>query len=57
VLERLPEQTLIHRLTGDGPRATLLVPQWSLNKWEVLNAIDAEMARRGSRQGCFFREE
>lgn len=51
VLERLPAETLIHRLTGDGPRTTLLAPLWSLNKWEVLNAIDAEMARRGSVQG------
>jgi radical SAM protein (TIGR01212 family) len=51
VLERLPGETLIHRLTGDGPREQLLAPLWSLNKWEVLNAIDAEMARRGSRQG------
>lgn len=52
VLERLPATTLIHRLTGDGPRATLLAPLWSLNKWEVLNAIDSELARRGSVQGC-----
>jgi radical SAM protein (TIGR01212 family) len=52
VLERLPATTLIHRLTGDGPRAALLAPLWSLNKWEVLNAIDAELARRGSVQGC-----
>lgn len=52
VLERLPPETLIHRLTGDGPRASLLAPLWSLNKWEVLNAIDAELARRGSVQGC-----
>ncbi|TLM65211.1 MAG: TIGR01212 family radical SAM protein [Deltaproteobacteria bacterium] len=51
VLERLPAATLVHRLTGDGPRAALLAPLWSLNKWEVLNAIDAEMARRGSVQG------
>jgi radical SAM protein (TIGR01212 family) len=57
VLERLPEQTLIHRLTGDGPRAALLAPLWSLNKWEVLNAIDAEMARRGSVQGCRLGEK
>jgi hypothetical protein len=56
VLERLPAGTLIHRLTGDGPRTTLLAPLWSLNKWEVLNAIDAELARRGSTQGCLFRE-
>jgi len=51
VMERLHPATLIHRLTGDGPRSQLLAPLWSLNKWEVLNAIDAEFARRGSRQG------
>jgi len=56
VLERLPADTLIHRLTGDGPRDTLLAPLWSLSKWEVLNAIDAELARRGSVQGCLCRE-
>jgi len=50
-MERLHPDTLIHRLTGDGPRDQLLAPLWSLNKWEVLNAIDAEFVRRGSRQG------
>lgn len=50
-IERLHPGTLIHRLTGDGPRDLLLAPLWSLNKWEVLNAIDGELARRGSRQG------
>ena len=50
-MERLHPETLIHRLTGDGPRAQLLAPLWSLKKWEVLNAIDAEFARRGTRQG------
>lgn len=51
VLERLHPQTLIQRLTGDGPRDLLLAPLWSLNKWEVLNAIDAELERRNTRQG------
>lgn len=50
-LERLHPETLIHRLTGDGPRDLLLAPLWSLDKWEVLNAIDAELRRRGTRQG------
>ena len=50
-LERLHPETLIHRLTGDGPRDLLLAPLWSLNKWEVLNAIDQTLERRGSRQG------
>jgi radical SAM protein (TIGR01212 family) len=55
VMERLHPATLIHRLTGDGPRDQLLAPLWSLNKWEVLNAIDGEFARRGSRQGACCR--
>ena len=51
VLERLHPATVIQRLTGDGPRDRLLAPLWSLKKWEILNAIDAEMARRNTRQG------
>lgn len=54
VVERLHPDTLIHRLTGDGPRDQLLAPLWSLKKWEVLNAIDAEFARRGSGQGALW---
>lgn len=50
-IERLPATTLIHRLTGDGPRERLLGPLWSLKKWEVINAIKAEFSRRGSYQG------
>lgn len=50
-IERLYPQTLIHRLTGDGPREILLAPLWSLNKWEVLNAIDDELKRRETTQG------
>ncbi len=54
VMERLHPDTMIHRLTGDGPRDQLLAPLWSLKKWEVLNAIDAEFARRGTRQGSRY---
>lgn len=50
-IELLPPETLIHRLTGDGPRDILLAPLWSMNKWEVLNAIDDELERRGTKQG------
>ncbi len=35
----------------------LIGPMWSLNKWEVLNAIEAEMRRRGSKQGCKAKEQ
>lgn len=51
ILEILPPETIIHRLTGDGPPEQLIAPLWSRKKWEVLNAIDAELERRESWQG------
>jgi radical SAM protein (TIGR01212 family) len=51
ILEVLPAGMTIQRLTGDGPPADLLAPLWSRKKWEVLNAIDAELERRDSWQG------
>lgn len=51
-LELLPLGMVIHRLTGDPPRHLLLAPQWALQKWQVLNAIEGELARRESFQGC-----
>ena len=50
-LELLDQRILIHRLTGDGGRDNLVAPLWSLKKFEVLNQIDEEMERRGTRQG------
>lgn len=50
-LERLRPEILVQRITGDGGRENLIAPLWSLKKWEVLNAIDAELERRGSIQG------
>jgi uncharacterized protein len=54
-LERLPPEMIVHRVTGDAPRDLLIGPMWSLRKWEVLNAIDDEFARRGSWQGKYWR--
>jgi uncharacterized protein len=50
-LERLDPRILIHRLTGDGGHDSLVAPLWSLKKFEVLNLIDIELERRGTRQG------
>jgi radical SAM superfamily enzyme len=53
-LELLNPRILIHRLTGDGGHNNLVAPAWSLKKFEVLNLIDAELVRRGTRQGIRF---
>jgi len=50
-LERLKPEISIQRLTGDGGRDHLVAPLWSLQKFEVLNSIDYELVRRGTRQG------
>jgi radical SAM protein (TIGR01212 family) len=54
-LEMLPPEMIVHRLTGDAPRELLIGPMWSLKKWEVLNAIDAELVRRDTWQGKHWR--
>ncbi|MDR0879397.1 MAG: TIGR01212 family radical SAM protein [Clostridioides sp.] len=53
-LEILPEEMIIHRLTGDGKRDELVGPLWSLKKWEVLNQIDDTLKSRNSYQGKYF---
>lgn len=53
-LELLDPRILIHRLTGDGGQDNLIAPLWSLKKFEVLNLIDAELARRETCQGSRF---
>lgn len=54
-LEILPQEMVIHRLTGDGKKEDLVGPLWSLKKWEVLNAIDDELKRRNSWQGKYYK--
>ncbi|MNG36493.1 hypothetical protein D3C84_1235340 [compost metagenome] len=55
-LEILPPEMVVHRITGDGPIDLMVGPMWSVNKWEVLNAIDAELKRRDSYQGKFYQK-
>ncbi|KHD35233.1 hypothetical protein NL50_14205 [Clostridium acetobutylicum] len=50
----LPQNIVIHRLTGDAPRDLLIEPKWSLKKWEVLNAIDNSMRKGNLYQGLYF---
>ena len=38
-LEILPDDIVIHRLTGDGPKKLLIAPKWSADKKRVLNTL------------------
>lgn len=51
----IPEEMVVHRLTGDAPRQSLIGPMWSLKKWEVLNDIDKALVYNDIWQGKNFR--
>ncbi len=50
-IERIPENIVIHRITGDAPKKYLVEPQWSADKKKVLNTINREMEIRNIIQG------
>lgn len=53
-IERLPENMVIHRITGDGPRKLLIAPLWSTDKKRVLNRIQQMFRERNTWQGRLF---
>lgn len=52
IIAVLPEEMVIHRLTGDGDKKILAAPLWSCNKRRVLNLINHELKKRNIIQGC-----
>lgn len=56
-LEVLSPDIVIHRVTGDGPRALLLAPMWSLHKRNVLNTLHQQLRLRHSRQGLYYEKD
>lgn len=51
ILELLPPDLIIQRLTGECPADRLVAPSWAAQKLRVLNAIDRELRERMSHQG------
>lgn len=39
-LAQVPENVVIHRITGDGPKKDLIAPVWSADKKRVLNELN-----------------
>ena len=54
ILELLPPEMVIQRLTAEGYRDIFLGPAWAGNKLAVLGAIDRELERRDSLQGARY---
>lgn len=55
IIEILPPEMVVHRITGDGPKDLLIAPLWSTNKKNVLNSIMKEFRNRNTYQGKEYR--
>ncbi len=55
-IERLPENIVIHRMTGDGDKKTLVAPMWTANKRHVLNSINARFKAVQIKQGRLYQK-
>ena len=54
-IERLHPECVIHRVAGNGHHKHVVAPLWLQRKLELTNEIDAEFARRGTRQGSAYK--
>ena len=53
-IQRLPEDMVLHRITGDGAKRDLIAPLWTGDKKRVMNTIRREMDNRDIRQGSLY---
>jgi len=54
ILEILPPEMVIERLTGEPNPRSMVAPKWSLEKAALITAINRELEKRNSTQGKFF---
>jgi radical SAM protein (TIGR01212 family) len=50
-IERLPPETVVHRITGEAPRKLTIAPEWTINKMACFDQVLATFARRQTHQG------
>ncbi len=53
-IAHLRPDIVVHRVTGDAPKALLVAPDWILKKFVVMNNIDKWMTQKKAYQGIFY---
>ncbi len=56
LITHISPDIIVHRLTGDCPKGMLVAPEWNSKKNEIISAINARLASRGERQGCYYQK-
>jgi radical SAM protein (TIGR01212 family) len=49
LINRTPDDVVLHRVTGTASSNILLAPEWCSKKWPVINGITAVLARQAKR--------
>ena len=49
--EQIPPEIVLHRISGDAVRSTLIAPEWSYKKRTILNGIHKKLAEKNTWQG------
>lgn len=55
-LALLNPKIIIHRISGDAPKETLVAPLWGLKKFIVMNELDKYMRNNSIYQGCEYKK-
>jgi len=48
LINRIPDEVVIHRVTGTASSNILLAPEWCSKKWQVINGITAALSRQAN---------
>lgn len=51
MIEKIPPEIVLHRISGDAVRSTLIAPEWSYKKRTILNGIHKKLAEKNTWQG------
>jgi hypothetical protein len=54
IIQHLPSDMVIHRLTGDGPKNLLIAPLWSADKKKVMNCMNQYFKENNIYQGRIY---
>lgn len=56
ILTHLNPNFVIHRISGDAPKESLLAPLWNTHKKLVLNSVENKMRSENLTQGMFYKK-
>ena len=56
ILTHIKEDIVIHRISGDPPKESLLAPLWTTHKKWVLNGVDKYLKENNLTQGCLYKK-